>query len=428
MNSSLDESALSELARLRRSMRDLASLSTAGSGWTGYDSERIGESLAEFVRETLALELVYVHSPGRDDGGPIEAVCCLPERSEAQDARLIGEALETWLVDPFQTRRTIPDPVGEGNLQIAVTRFGYGGAAGVMVAGSAREDFPTEQERLLLGVAANQAALAIQRRRIEDDRLALIEREREAHDREHAARIEAEHAIRLRDEFLATLSHELRTPLNSVFGWAQILRMSPDDASLRAEAIEAIERGARAQVLLIGDLLDMSRIISGKLRLDVQIIELIPLIDGAIGAVSAAAEATDIAIETTLDPHTGPVSGDAARLQQVFWNLLSNAVKFTPRGGRVCVQIDRIDSHAEVCVSDSGRGIAADFLPHVFDRFSQADSSSTRRFGGLGLGLAIVKHLVEMHGGQVEAASGGEGKGATFKVQLPLAAAPRSVV
>jgi signal transduction histidine kinase len=232
----------------------------------------------------------------------------------------------------------------------------------------------------------------------------------------------AEQAIRLRDEFLTTLSHELRTPLNSVFGWAQILRMTPDDPNIRAEAIEAIERGARAQVVLIDDLLDMSRIISGKLRLEVQTVELIPLIDAAIEAVTPAAEANDIAIEPILDPHSGPVRGDAARLQQVFWNLLSNAVKFTPRGGRVQVQLDRVNSRAEVCVSDTGRGIAADFLPHVFDRFRQADSSSTRRFGGMGLGLAIVRHLVEMHGGQVEATSGGEGKGATFKVQLPIAA------
>src|SRR5437763_873666 len=166
----------------------------------------------------------------------------------------------------------------------------------------------------------------------------------------------------------------------------------------------------------------MGGISSGTLRLDVHIVELLPLLDGAIEAISAAAEATDIAIERILDPHTGPVRGDPARLQQVFWNLLSNAVKFTPRGGRVRVQLDRVDSHAEICVSDTGRGIAAEFLPHVFDRFSQADSSSTRRFGGLGLGLAIVKHLVEMHGGQVEASSAGEGKGATFQVQLPLAA------
>jgi signal transduction histidine kinase len=422
MNSTLDENAADETARLRRSMRDLVALSTVGMVWTGCDSERIGESLAELVRQTLALDFVYVRSPYPDEGGAIEAVSCIPERSEAQDARAIGEALEPWLVDPFDATRAIPDPLGQRNLQIAIARFGHGAAAGVLVAGSARLDFPTEQERLLLSVAANQAAIAIQRRRTEEERLSLIEREREAHHREHAARMVAEQAIRLRDEFLTTLSHELRTPLNSVFGWAQILRMTPDDPHIRAEAIEAIERGARAQVVLIDDLLDMSRIISGKLRLEVQTVELIPLIIAAIEAVTPAAEANDIAIEPILDPHAGPVRGDAARLQQVFWNLLSNAVKFTPRGGRVQVQLDRVNSRAEVCVSDTGRGIAADFLPHVFDRFRQADSSSTRRFGGMGLGLAIVRHLVEMHGGQVEATSGGEGKGATFKVQLPIAA------
>ncbi|HKD37530.1 MAG TPA: HAMP domain-containing sensor histidine kinase, partial [Pirellulales bacterium] len=357
--------------------------------------------------------------------GAAEAVCWPSREPDQIDPHELGNKLVPWIADPACSSLTIPNPFDESEIRIAVMRFASGVVNGLMVAGSTRPDFPSAQERLLMSVAANQAAVAIHRRRIEDERIALVNRLSEARDRERTTRIEAEEAIRLRDEFLATLSHELRTPLNSVFGWAQILRLKPDDPEIRAEAIDAIERGARAQVTLINDLLDMSRIISGKLKLDMQTIEPAGVIEAAIEAVAPAAEANSIAIERRLDPTAGPIRGDPARLQQVFWNLLSNSVKFTPRGGRVTVELDRADSHCEVCVSDTGRGIAPDFLPLVFDRFRQADSSHTRRFGGLGLGLAIVKHLVEMHGGKVEASSPGEGQGATFKVELPLAAVPK---
>jgi signal transduction histidine kinase len=403
---------------LRRTIRDLVAFSNLGATWSGYDEDQICVSLADLVCKTLAAEMVYFRSPSDEKNHAAEAACWPSKKSGGIDPRPIANALEPWLSGPIGTPQTTCDLFGQDEMQLAVTCFGYGG---VIVAGSSRPGFPTDEERLLLSVAANQAAVAIHRRRIEDERLALVGRLSEARDRERAARIEAEEAIRLRDEFLATLSHELRTPLNSVFGWAQILRLKPDDPEIRAEAIDAIERGARAQVALINDLLDVSRIISGKLRLDIHSIELVALIEAAIESVAPAAEANAIAIERRLDSGVGPICGDAARLQQVFWNLLSNSVKFTPRGGHVCVELDRSDSHCEVCVTDTGRGIAADFLPHVFDRFRQADSSNTRRFGGLGLGLAIVKHLVEMHGGSVEATSPGEGQGATFKVLLPLA-------
>jgi PAS domain S-box-containing protein len=238
--------------------------------------------------------------------------------------------------------------------------------------------------------------------------------------REHAAREEAEMANRSKDEFLATVSHELRTPLNAILGWAHMLRVSALDPTTQTRALETIERNARSQAQLIEDILDVSRIVTGKLRLDVRPVELASVVEGAIDAVRPAAAAKGIQIESILDPRAGPVSGDLNRLQQVVWNLAANAVKFTRKDGRVQVRLERVDSHIEIVVSDTGQGIASDFLPYVFDRFRQADATSTRRHGGLGLGLAIVRHLVEMHGGTVRADSLGEGTGATFTVQLPL--------
>jgi PAS domain S-box-containing protein len=239
---------------------------------------------------------------------------------------------------------------------------------------------------------------------------------------ERSARIQAQRGARIKDEFLATLSHELRTPLNAILGWAQILRkqqaVKTDDLQ---RGMEAIERNARAQVQLIEELLDLSRIISGRIRLDVQRLVLADVVLRAIESVEPAAHAKGIRLEKILDPLAGLVSGDPGRLQQVVWNLLSNAIKFTPKGGRVQVVLERENSHLALSVSDTGVGIAPDFLPHVFDRFSQKDSSTTRSYGGLGLGLAIAKQLVELHGGTLRAKSPGEGRGATFIVQLPLA-------
>jgi PAS domain S-box-containing protein len=238
--------------------------------------------------------------------------------------------------------------------------------------------------------------------------------------REQAARVEAEAASRIKDEFLVTLSHELRTPLNAVYGWARMLRAGQvrDDAAERA--LDAIVRNADMQVQMIDDLLDVSRIITGKMRLDVRVVDLPVVVEAALDAVRPAAEAKGIRIQSVLDPRAGPTTGDPARLQQVIWNLLSNAVKFTGKGGKIQVHLQRVNSHVEIVVSDTGQGIAPDVLPFVFDRFRQADSSTTRAHTGLGLGLALVKHLVELHGGSVSAQSSGDGKGATFVVKLPL--------
>jgi PAS domain S-box-containing protein len=253
-----------------------------------------------------------------------------------------------------------------------------------------------------------------ERRRVEEERAELLARER-------AARTEAEEASRAKDEFIATLSHELRTPLNSVLGWARLLRMGKLDTSGMRRAVEAVERGATTQAQIVDDLLDMARIVRGQLRLDVRPVEMVTVIEAAVDIVRPAAAAREIEVVTVLEPRAGVVAGDPGRLQQVVWNLLTNAIKFTPPGGRAEVRLARQGEAIEVSVRDTGPGIAPDFLPHVFERFRQADSSTTRAHGGLGLGLAIVRHIVEAHGGTVEAESAGAGQGSTFRVRLPVA-------
>jgi signal transduction histidine kinase len=255
----------------------------------------------------------------------------------------------------------------------------------------------------------------------------LAQRERvseEEHARrlegERAAREEAERVIRMKDEFLTTLSHELRTPLQAILGWVHLMKSHSLGAEELARGVATIERNARAQAQLIGDLLDMSRIISGKLRLDVHRIQVGGVIEAAVESVRPGAEAKGIRLQMVLDPLAGPIAGDPNRLQQVVWNLLSNAIKFTPQGGRVQVVLERVRSQIEISVRDTGQGIAPEFLAHVFERFRQADASTTRQHMGLGLGLAIVKHLTELHGGTVRAMSQGEGQGATFTILLPV--------
>jgi signal transduction histidine kinase/CheY-like chemotaxis protein len=265
--------------------------------------------------------------------------------------------------------------------------------------------FGERAERMVAGIAAH-AAVAIDNARL--------------YESERRARTEAERQSELKEQFLATLSHELRTPLGAILGWAQVMATRPMERDELARAVQVIERNARAQTRLIEDLLDMSRIASGKVRLDTQRLYPAALIEAALETVHPAAEAKGIRLESVLDPKAGPVSGDPSRLQQIASNLLSNALKFTPRGGRIQVVLQRVNSHIELSVADTGIGIRPEFLPHVFDRFRQADGSTTRGHGGLGIGLSIAKHLVELHGGTLRAASLGEGRGATFTVDLPL--------
>jgi signal transduction histidine kinase/ActR/RegA family two-component response regulator len=247
-----------------------------------------------------------------------------------------------------------------------------------------------------------------------EDKLArLLQSEREA-------RADAERANRIKDEFLSTVSHELRTPLNAILGYSQLLHHSLDDHREMEEGLSVIERNAKAQSQIIEDLLDMGRILSGKVRLDVQSVDMAEVIEAAVDTLQPAADAKNIRVQCVLDSRAGTVLGDDSRLQQVIWNLLANSIKFTPKGGRVQVSLVRINSHFEISVSDSGAGIPPDLLPHVFDRFRQGDASTTKRYGGLGLGLSIVKQLVELHGGTVSASSPGEGQGATITIELPV--------
>jgi PAS domain S-box-containing protein len=286
--------------------------------------------------------------------------------------------------------------------------------------------FNERSERLVAGIAA-QAAIAIdnarlfktirdgeqQLRQLADERQTFLESER-------AARAEAERLSHMKDEFLATLSHELRTPLNSIQGWATLLQqssLSPEDLKRGAQTIE---RNVRAQAQIVSDLLDMSRIISGKIHLDVQPLYLHDVVEHALDSARQTAEAKRIRLTTMLDSGIGMVRGDPNRLQQILWNLLSNAVKFTPSGGRIHVVLERVNSHVEIVIEDSGIGIRSEFLPYVFERFRQADATTTRQYGGLGLGLSIVKSLVELHGGSVRVKSAGENKGTTFIVALPV--------
>lgn len=239
-------------------------------------------------------------------------------------------------------------------------------------------------------------------------------------EREKAARAEVESVNRSKDEFLAMLSHELRTPLNAILGWSEILRSEESSEVERQEGLEVIERNARAQARLVEDVLEVSRIICGKVRLSIGSVDLTAVIDAALADARPAASVKGVTLHRSLDPLALPSSGDAGRLQQVVWNLLSNAIKFTPRGGSITVQARQNSEQTEIAVADTGAGIKADFLPFVFDRFRQSDASITRSHGGLGLGLSISRHLVEMHGGTISAASVGEGRGATFTVRLPL--------
>jgi PAS domain S-box-containing protein len=329
----------------------------------------------------------------------------IPPDRQDEEPQILARLRKGERVDHFETVRRTKD----GRLiDVSVTISPVRDPTGRIIGASKVARDITRQKRYERDLqAAKEMADAANRQKDE-----LLERER-------VARADAERASRMKDEFLANLSHELRTPLNAVLGWAQILRHNPGPGDV-AEGVQVIERNARAQMQIIEDLLDMSRIISGKVRLDVQRLDLADVVRSAAETVRPAADAKSVRLQTVLDALAGPISGDPNRLQQVFWNLLSNAVKFTPKGGRVQVVLERVNSHVEVSVIDTGEGIAPEFLPHVFDRFRQADAGTNRRHGGLGLGPSIVKQLVELHGGSVRVKSGGVGFGSTFTVALPL--------
>jgi PAS domain S-box-containing protein len=337
--------------------------------------------------------------------------------------RMFGWAAEEMLGRPYADR--LPEPF---RAEVAgwIGRIAAGGAEFEGEWLDHRKDgsrvWIESHTRLITDAAGRSLGIMGVSRDVSERKRAEAEREQLLAS-ERAARAEAERASRMKDEFLATLSHELRTPLNAILGWAQIMRGGRGDADDDdvAQGAEVIERNARAQSQIIEDLLDMSRIIGGKVRLDVQRLDLAAIVTAAVETARPTADAKGVRLVSVVDPlHGVAVSGDPGRVQQVLWNLLSNAVKFTPRGGRVQVVLERVNSHLEICVSDTGEGIRPDFLPFVFDRFRQADASTTRRHGGLGLGLSIVKQLVELHGGSVAVRSAGPGQGSTFVVSLPV--------
>jgi PAS domain S-box-containing protein len=314
-----------------------------------------------------------------------------PERLN-EEVEILSKLRQGQKVEHYETRRVTKD----GRLlDISLTSSPVRDANGVVIGAS----------KIARDVTSRKLA--------ESERERLLESER-------AARTEAERASIMKDEFLATLSHELRTPLNAILGWSQILRRGNHSQEDLLEGLDVIERNTRVQTQLIEDLLDMSRITSGKVRLDVQQVELQDVLKAAIASIRHSAEVKDIKLRMIMDPRATSVRGDPGRLQQCFWNILSNAVKFTPKGGTIEVSLQRVNSHLEVSIVDNGAGIKPDFLPHLFERFRQADASTTRRHGGLGLGLSIVKSLVELHGGRVSANSKGEGQGSTFAIELPL--------
>ncbi|HEV7578203.1 MAG TPA: ATP-binding protein [Caldimonas sp.] len=285
--------------------------------------------------------------------------------------------------------------------------------------------FDARAERIIVGIAA-QASIAVDNARVyEEARRVAAEKERLV-EVERAARAEADRVSRLKDEFLATLSHELRTPLTAILGWAKVLLLKRDDEASVTRGLDAIARNAQAQARLIEDLLDMNRIVSGKVRLELQPTDIAAVVDAAVDSIRPSADAKALRLEVAVDAKAGVLAGDPNRLQQIVWNLLTNAVKFTPRGGRIEVTLKRVDAGVEVTVRDEGIGIEASFLPKVFDRFRQADASTTRSHGGLGLGLSIARQLTDLHGGRLQASSDGPGRGATFVLSLP-ASAPGNV-
>lgn len=470
------EQKISDPKAVRRCLRDLIALSALPARWSGAEPLRIAESLAASLFTTLKPNFVYICLSG-GGGAPLTVFKTGRHQTDPSLAQEIGPAILDWarMHDPEELL-ILPNPLGSGHLRVTVRPVGARAELGVIASAFADQSSPAPAHHIILNVAATQAAIALSNAHLlrslresenrvreanaelslhvnelqklnvelqnarraalnmmedalearqmveslnQELRAEIAERQKAA-EAERAAREAADAASRAKDEFLATVSHELRTPLNAMLGWARLLSGGSLNEETSARALKSIEQNAKAQAQLIEELLDMSRIISGKFRLNVEPIHLIGVIEAAIESIRPAAEARGVKLQATLDPNAGPVSGDAGRLQQVVWNLLSNAVKFTPRDGRVQTRLARVNSHIEIVVSDTGQGIDPEFLPFVFDRFRQADGSSTRMHGGLGLGLAIVRHIVELHGGSVTADSPGAGQGATFTVRLPL--------
>ena len=360
----------------------------------GRDGEAMGEFLSSHgLQVQICATLLEASTEVRRGGGVLV---------------LTEECLEMpYLKELFETLKTQP-PWSEIPL-IVLTRGGESRRVSLLdMAASAAGGVTLLERPLRLDTLLRSVQVALRSRRRQYQVRDLIE--------------EQQRASRMKDEFLATISHELRTPLNAILGWATILSRGTVDKAALDRALAAIERNAKSQAQLIEDLLDVSRIISGKLRLEIKPVMITNVINAAADAVRPAADAKQVQLLITADPGVDELRADEARLQQIIWNLLSNSIKFTPAGGVAHLHVSRTGTGVEICVSDTGEGISPEFLPFIFERFRQADASITRQHGGLGLGLAITRHLVEMHGGTIKAESEGEGRGATFRVHLPVTA------
>ena len=359
------------------------------------DDAIVGKTLGGVITSwNQAAERIFGYTAAEAVGQHITLI--IPEERRSEEAEVLARLVRGERIEHFETiRRTKDGRSVEISLTVSPIRDSSGRIIG----------------------ASKTARDISDRRRLEHERQMLLAREQDA-------RAEAEAINRSKDQFLATLSHELRTPLNAIYGWARMLELGRLDPPAVQRATEAILRNAAAQVQLIEDLFDVSRVITGKMRLDVQPLHVAAVIEAALDTVRPAATAKAVRLESVLDPGAGAMMGDPARLQQVVWNLLMNAVKFTPKGGQVTTHLRRVDTQIEIVVSDTGEGIAPEHMPRLFQRFGQADSGSTRRHAGLGIGLSLVRHLVDLHGGTVKAQSAGPGLGATFTVTLPLSAVP----
>ena len=375
------------------------------------------EALKTILNDEFALILLDVNMPDMDG---LETASLIRRYRRTEHTPII---FITAYADEMQTSRGyelgavdyILTPINPHVLRSKVRVFIdlYSAHAQLAVSNQALEQRVGERTQELSRSNERLQAEIEERRRIESERELLLRREQ-------VLRAEAEELSRLKDELLATMSHELRTPLNAIFGWITLLRTGRLDAPTEERALETIERNARSQKRLIEDLLDVSRIVTGKVTLELAMVDPRRVIESSVETMMPAAQAKGIALVPLLDAGVGTLRGDPARLQQIVCNLLSNAIKFTPLGGRVEIMLARRGSEAEISVRDTGQGIKAEFLPYVFDRFRQEDGSISRRHGGLGLGLAIVRHLVELHGGAISAASDGEGRGATFTLRVPI--------
>ena len=358
------------------------------------DDAIIGKTLAGVITSwNRGAEKVFGYAATEAIGRSVTLI--IPPERHTEEEDVLARIARGEPVDHFETERVAKDG---RRLNVSITVSPIRDASGTIIGASKISRDITDRVRA------------------DQERADLLAREQ-------AAREEAEVVNRAKDQFLAVLSHELRTPLNAIYGWAHMLHDGKFDDQMRARGTEAIVRNAKAQLQLVEDLLDVSRIITGNMRLEVRPVDLKAVIEAALDSVRPAAAAKELRLQSVLDPNAGTIIGATDRLQQVVWNLLMNAVKFTPKGGRVQVHLRRVDSRVEILVSDTGEGISAEVLPYIFDRFRQGDSSSTRVHGGLGIGLALVRHLVDLHGGIVTAESAGVGKGATFTVTLPVALA-----